>query len=512
MTAPRSFYDVIVVGASLAAVGAGALLARRGFRVALIGHGTRPSVYEYEGLRLRRDLAALTIAEVPAFRRVLAELALLPALRRRVHALDPGCQVVLPRHRLDLASNPERLLAEFDREFPELHRPIEDFYAAVERGHQALDRVLGPDIVWPPDGFFERRAAARLAAGLPFGKDGMAGDLFAEFAADHPFRTVIDAQVRFASALDPDRMTALCRTRLLAQSTRAAFLNDGDADGVRKLFEEKILQHGGDVRTRDRVDRILSKNGRVSAVVLSGIDEVLGCAFLVTPLDVGQVVRLTDASPSRAWAQRLLGVRPRYYRYVLNVALHADAVPVGAGPRVFLVADPARPLAEENLLAIETSPPDANRRVVLTACALLPRSGVEEGESYLRRVRPRVMKSLAGFIPFLDRHVIAVDSPHDGLPLEDRVKGTTVTLDARRSGAAEPMEVLETVDPLGFLGVCGIPCRGDLGGLLHVGRQVIPALGAEGEFLAALTAAGLITRTDRSKEKLRRELWSKVEM
>ena len=42
-------------------------------------------------------------------------------------------------------------------------------------------------------------------------------------------------------------------------------------------------------------------------------------------------------------------------------------------------------------------------------------------------------------------------------------------------------------------------------------RQNAPALGLEGELLVALTVAREITRTDRSKERLRRELWSKVE-
>lgn len=511
MSAPRSFYEVVVVGASLASLTAGALLARRGFRVAVIGHQTRPTTYGYDGMLFRRELAAVGFLDAPAFRRAMSELALLPAVRRRAQTPDPAWQVVLPRQRLDAWADPERRLAELDREFPEVHRPVEDFYANLLRANASLDRLFGPDVPWPPGGFFDRRAARRAASETPFGPDGLRGDVFAEFAADHPFRTVVDAQARFGGALDPDRLTALARTRLHASAMRAVFLADGGIDGVRRLLEERIQQHGGDVRLRDEVDRVNLRRNRAESVVLAGTDEVLGCGFLVSALDAAATHRLTGRQASRSYAIRQLASRPRYYRYVLNVAVNAEAIPVGMAQRVFHVADRARPLAEENLLAVEWAAPDAQGRVVVTACALLPRSAVEEGESYLRRVRARVLRTLGGLMPFLDRHVLAVDSPHDGYPLEDRVRSTTVQLDARWSGAAEPMEALDDRTADAFMGVCGMPVEGDVEGVLLVGRQVVPGLGVEGEMLASLAASAIITRTDRSKERMRRELWSKVE-
>lgn len=512
MSSPRSFYDVLVVGTSLAALAAGALLARRGFRVAAIGHGRRAQTYEHDGLLLRRELAHFAVAETPAFRRVVAELALVPAVRRRMQPLDPLYQVVMPGHRLDVPRAPERLASELRREFPEIGRPAEDFYAALARVSASLDRVLGADVSYSPDGFFERRESVRATADHPFGRDGEQAELLSEFAQDHPFRAFIEAPLRFAGASDPDRLNALSRARLLGGITRGACVLDGGTDALRALFAEKIVQHGGDYRPRDRVGRIHVRRSAVTGVALDGLDETLGAQFVVSALDVAETQTLTGAEPSRKWALTLESSRPWLFRYVMNVVVSARAVPVGMAQRVFLVGDRGRPLVEENLLAIERSAEDARGRVVLTLCALLPRSSVEEGASYLRRVRERVMRALAEVVPFLDRHVLVVDSPHDGRPLQDRSSGSETLIDVRWSGAPEAMEIIDRADRAGLLGVRGMPCRSEVRGLLHVGRQTLSSLGAEGELLAALTVARLITRTDRSKEKLRRELWSKVEI
>jgi hypothetical protein len=67
-------------------------------------------------------------------------------------------------------------------------------------------------------------------------------------------------------------------------------------------------------------------------------------------------------------------------------------------------------------------------------------------------------------------------------------------------------------DPPSFHGLAGEPLRAPLGNACIAGRTALPALGQEGELLAAWGAARIITRTDRRKEQMRREMWSKVEL
>ena len=77
---------------------------------------------------------------------------------------------------------------------------------------------------------------------------------------------------------------------------------------------------------------------------------------------------------------------------------------------------------------------------------------------------------------------------------------------------AEPMIVRHRVNPAGLAGLAGEPVRTALGNTFVTGRTVLPALGQEGQLLAAWSVARIITRTDRRKEKMLREMWSKVEL
>jgi hypothetical protein len=121
-------------------------------------------------------------------------------------------------------------------------------------------------------------------------------------------------------------------------------------------------------------------------------------------------------------------------------------------------------------------------------------------------------------LPYIDRHYLVVDSPHDGRPLWDFRSGARKEVSRaslRATGGSlepEPMGARWRVDPPAFHGLGGEPLRTPLGGAFVVGPSALPALGQEGELLAAWSVARLITRTDRQKERMRREMWSKIEL
>jgi hypothetical protein len=186
-----------------------------------------------------------------------------------------------------------------------------------------------------------------------------------------------------------------------------------------------------------------------------------------------------------------------------------EGLPEPLGPEVLL-------FARENPWAGRRAPvvhlqrcdqPDGT--AVLAAEILLP----DHGALPLREARAFVLRSVLAELPFLERHLLLVDSPHDGLPLWS-FEPSRRELDRRSLGLAaqEPMVRQLEVDPPGFLRVAGEPLRGPIERTLLVGRSVLPGLGQEGELLAAWSAALLVTKGDRQKALMRRDTWTKMEL
>jgi hypothetical protein len=103
------------------------------------------------------------------------------------------------------------------------------------------------------------------------------------------------------------------------------------------------------------------------------------------------------------------------------------------------------------------------------------------GEAALRDWAGRARASLADLVPFLDRHVVC-----ESLPLLAAGGGPR--------GPAPDWHPLYQVEPPGPLGVTGLPTRTPWKNVLRAGREVLPGLGAEGEFHAGLQAADAAER------------------
>src|SRR5687767_8767270 len=100
MSAPAKHYDVVVLGAGIGALAAAALLARRSWRVLVLGQGYKRPSYTHDGLQLARRPFTFLPSASPAWGRVVVELAQSQTFRRRVAHLDPMMQVLGPGLRL----------------------------------------------------------------------------------------------------------------------------------------------------------------------------------------------------------------------------------------------------------------------------------------------------------------------------------------------------------------------------------------------------------------------------
>ena len=189
-----SFYDVVVLGQDLAATVGGAVLAHRGFRVLIAGVPAEER-YTIGPYSLPRAPLAFAGIEGPTLKRIVGELNLVQLLRRRLEPNRPAYQLLLPDHRIDVGDDLGRELL---REMPDAAAPFETAAARAAEVSTAIEGILSQDLILPPDGFWDRRDANRVAARLPAADE----DLLAALPDRHPLRAAYTMPARFGAAFD----------------------------------------------------------------------------------------------------------------------------------------------------------------------------------------------------------------------------------------------------------------------------------------------------------------------
>jgi phytoene dehydrogenase-like protein len=478
---PRA-YDVCVVGSQLGGIAAGALLARRGFRVLHVDHDGLGGQYSDGGWLLPYGPSLLPSPRVfPAGEAVLSELGLLADLGRQLEPCAPDLQVILPRARLDLVRDPPGRLAELEREWPGEGRRLE---AALEEAASLFDAERGflearPPL--PPAGLRQRWRLSRARRLSPSGGDGPPIPL-AELG-DHPLAEALRATYPFLAHLDgaPPRLGLV---RMLGALLRGTHRLAGGEVGLREILRRRIAESRGDLLGGEGVPAIAEslevERGRVVAVRVAGSDGVFTARAFLSATDTVALRRLVPGGGEKLAAQ-LDRSRPSRRLLSVNWVVRSEALPAALAPTalasgfdglgaVLLQVLPAVPSAKGR-----GAEPSAGERVLAAGVVVPVRGREPDGEALSADVR-RLRETVGQFLPFFDRHVV-----HESVPL--------VAADASRRGTRLLAHPLYEMAPGRLLGVTGLPTRSAVRNLFFAGREVVPGLGLEGELHAGLQAA-----------------------
>jgi phytoene dehydrogenase-like protein len=516
-------YDVVVLGRSLGALAAAALLARRDFRVLLLGQGQHGQTYRFEEHVLCRRAFTLLSGSSPTWRRILHELAQSPQFRRRATPLDPMFIILSEGRRVEIPPDVELFGREIEREFPEVRQLVDELYGSIAQVNAAADSAFEKDALWPPGGFWERFETNRIAATLPLTHGDRGLDLLGKFPSGHPYREITTIPASFASnsAILGGEFPPFALARLHGAWTRGVQSLARSEDELSEFLCERIEAHGGVIELDRRADSLVTRRGVAVGVVQDGEDAATGAGAVLCDQPGEVLAQLSGGegvtkSARDDWPR----LNPEAGRFVVSVVVNTRGLPGPLSKESFLLPperkrrDPRHPIVhlqrfEASLFSEARA--QARDETLLVAETLLP----ARGSLSLLEAREAVLGALRAALPFLDQHLLIVDSAHDGLPLYDYRTGVRREIDRvhlRGTGpGAEAMEPLWTVEPAGYLDIAGEPVRGPIPNTYLVGKTVLPGLGQEGELMAAFGAAKLITRKDGARQKMRRQMWSKIE-
>jgi phytoene dehydrogenase-like protein len=483
-----------VLGTQVGGTVAGALLAKRGYRVLQIDCEGQGASYSNQGYLLPYNPAMLPSPKhMPAAETVLTELGIAADLARTFDAVASDVQLLYPRHRLELSRDANRLSEELSREFgPDCERLLASLSSTAAESDRTDAFFRAPPPL-PPEGFFERRAVRKAAAACAPVREQ---DTVLCALDDHPLGSALRALTRFLVHLDDAGATGVARTRPLSQLLRGAHRFPGGTPGLRDVLRQRMEELGADcvggARDPTVVEELSFEGSRLCGVKLASGPGVIRAAIVLAAMDIRGVAHLVPPKAKRGRLSQLFeSVRARSSLLTLNLVVRAEGVPVGLGELALLLPDDDAlgPVLLEVLAAKRAGGDGGPAAKILCAAAFVPARDEDAGEDRLRALLQGLEERVRSIAPFLDRHLLARSCPR---------------LDARntrsdRSLAHPHLEI--AFEPT--LGITGLPQRTGCKNLFLTSREVLPGLGLEGEFIAGQRAAAMVQEVLKKHDPLK---------
>lgn len=506
--ATQRLYDVCVVGSQLGGVVAGALLARRGFRVLHVAHDDPGFHYVDHGYLLPFGPAVVpNPRHLPSAEAVLAELGLATDVGRALAPSDPDLQLLLPRHRVDLSRDAARLRGELRREWPRELDALEGAFGVLSVLFDFAGFFLRAAPPLPPEGLMERlavRKALKTASSMPGSPQKRADQARAfEGLEDHELVRSLAVAHRFLTYLDGPA-SPLSQVRLLGGALRGTNLLPGGLGTLRELVRRRIAESRGELRGGPGEPAVASalvvEGKHVEAVRLAESPDAHVARAFVVATDASRFVALLPPELRVGKATLpLRAVRATRQLCTVNLVVKQAALPPALGQNVLALRDAAGGDGLDNAVFLQVLParrdakkgekgapePAADERVVCASAFV----DAETGRTGLEAATTAIREAVADAIPFFERHLVSESAP---LAAADH---------AAELSAAHPLYEAPDDDALG---VCGIPVRSPFKNVFFAGREVVPGLGLEGEFYAGIQAAAHVAQALGRKDVLRK--------
>lgn len=466
-------YEAVVVGGRLSAVVAAALLAKRGVRGLLVDDGELAS----EDPHMLVDCVPAD-GESDVIQLVHRELGLQDELRNRSGPIEPLLQVVWDDQRLDVFDDIKVRTTELHRVLGPAARGVDGFFERLQAAAGQVGEYLANAGELPASGYFGRRGARSLArrfeaVTITVDQSDLLRDLEPQavelFTAPLTFLTHIEhrtpASVSVAGFARP-LSRFLSGTRSLRSGRTLRGLFAGVAE--RRAFEvQPGALESADLR------------GRQVHLQLAGHGETITTDAMIDATgELSALAVLPHQKRKKDLSEIMQTARARATLHVLGIELDDAVIPPGMGQHLLLLngrkdSTRAEPDAADRPMWVTTRPGKASGRTQLVVAHPLTSArahadGMDALEAMMKARVERV-------VPFMS----------DGQPKMRALSGRGAPRSARPVLNHPLFEA--DLDPQA--GLTGVSCRTSLKNLFIAGPAVLPGLGVEGDYLAALQAA-----------------------
>ncbi|PSB23263.1 C-3',4' desaturase CrtD [filamentous cyanobacterium CCP2] len=363
---------VVVIGAGIGGLTAAALLAHRGYSVLVLDQAIVPggcaSTFKRKGFTF--DVGATQVAGLEPngiHYRIFSELGIdLPAAT----PCDPACAVYLPGEiePIYVWRDPVQWQAERQRQFPG-SEPFWQLMADLFRhswAFQARDPVLPPRNAWD---VWQMVKAVRpdtvLTVPHTFSTVGQVLRWYG-LGNDLRLKTFLDLQLKLYSQVDAEETALLYAATALgvSQEPYGLYHLHGSMQALSNCLVQSLERDGGELRMRHTVQRILTKDDRITGVEIcnfKGETWIEPADQIVANVTVQNLVQLLGSAAPQGYHRRVDKLPPASGAFVIYLGVTQAAIPPDCPPHLQFLYDYDGPIAENNSLFVSVSRPGDGR-------------------------------------------------------------------------------------------------------------------------------------------------------
>jgi len=374
--------QVIVIGAGIGGLTAGALLAKRGYSVTIYDQAYVPggcaSTFKRHGFTF--DVGATQVAGLESggiHQQIFTELGIeVPPAT----PCDPACAVYLPGEKtpIQVWRDPNQWRKERQRHFPgsELFWQLMEMLFAISWRFQKRYPVLPPRNLWD---VWQLLSAIRpdTLITLPFALLTV-GDLLRLFRLynDKRLRTFLDMQLKLYSQVNADETALLYAATALniSQAPQGVWHLQGSMQVLSTRLIKGLRKHGGKLRLRHQVQTIHCENGKVTGITVrndkTGETWREEATAVVANVTVQNLLKLLNDSDNsfgasdrllRGYQRRVENLPSANGAFVLYLGVDRRAIPENCPPHLQFLYHYDGVVGEKNSLFVSVSQPGDGR-------------------------------------------------------------------------------------------------------------------------------------------------------
>lgn len=478
-------FDLTILGNDLSGLLTGALMVKRGFNVLVLDVKQERQEIQREGYTLRKlPNVFVGFGQGQIFSEIFTELGLPFLERKRFELAQPAFQVVMPGVRLDISQEREELFNLCNAEFPSDGKALSDLSREMDRHANIIRELIGQQVVYPPVTLREKwRVSRALSQILPKGRQS--SENFQTFLKDYQLspeaKDLIMAQIMFLSSFHPEEYPLTYASSLLSWTNKSIFSVEGGVKVLENLCRERITSYRGSIQQVEAVEQVDFR--KFIEITVSEVKEPVKTKTMLITTNPQEFFSAHAPKYLKSFLKKKLEIQePAIHSFTYYIGISDQVVPVGMEDQLILVTDPGKDLFGANMIFVRLSPrgvteyaPEGKR--LLTATVLLKPDADEISVVTAKELAGPIHDALADLMPFFDEFLdfMAIEESYALYQAERRVG------------------LVPRVDPDDPFGVAFLPNHTPHDKIFYTGPLVLPGLGMEGEGIAALQCANLLT-------------------